>query len=121
MRPGEAVKDLDQAFTRPDTEAALSFYEDSAAAVVHSGRVIRGKEELRKYFTQLFALNGKANQLHTRVIERTILFWLISKWRFAGQGPHVQPFLREAVATSLLRKDTDGNRRIVIDNQNPEI
>jgi ketosteroid isomerase-like protein len=67
VRPG-AVKDLDQAFTRPDTEAALSFYE-GALAVVHSGRVIRGKEELRKYFTQLFALNGKANQLHTRVIE----------------------------------------------------
>jgi ketosteroid isomerase-like protein len=25
------------------------------------------------------------------------------------------------VATSVLRKDTDGNWRIVIDNQNPEI
>jgi hypothetical protein len=44
VRPGEAVKDLDQAFTRQYKEAALSFYEDSAAAVVHSGRVIRGKK-----------------------------------------------------------------------------
>lgn len=49
------------------------------------------------------------------------MFWLISKWRFAGEGPDGQPFSREAVATSVLRKDTDGNWRIVIDNQNPEI
>jgi ketosteroid isomerase-like protein len=86
VRPGEAVKDLDQAFTRPDTEAALSFYEDSAAAVVHSGRVIRGKEELRKYFTQLFALNGKANQLHTRVIEADDIVLVDIEVALCGRG-----------------------------------
>jgi hypothetical protein len=44
VRPGEAVKDLDQAFTRPDTEAALSFYEDSAAAVVNWIVLFEGKK-----------------------------------------------------------------------------
>ncbi|MGH7796733.1 MAG: YybH family protein [Candidatus Binatia bacterium] len=58
--PDEAVKELDRAFARRDIEAVLAFYEDSAAVVVEPGRIVRGKEELRKFFTQLFALKGQS-------------------------------------------------------------
>lgn len=78
--------------------------------------MVRGKEGVRKFFTQLFATNGEAHQLQTHVIEADDIALFISTWRFTGEGPGGQPFSRESMATSVLRKGADGNWRIVIDN-----
>jgi ketosteroid isomerase-like protein len=69
LTPHEAVKALDQAFARRDMEALLAFYEDGAAVVTEPGRMIRRKEDVRKFFTQLFATNGEAHQLDSHIIE----------------------------------------------------
>lgn len=116
LTPHEAVKALDQAFARRDMEALLAFYEDGAAVVTEPGRMIRRKEDVRKFFTQLFATNGEAHQLDSHIIEADGIALFISKWRFTGEKPGGQPFSRESVATSVLRKGADGNWRILIDN-----
>jgi uncharacterized protein (TIGR02246 family) len=114
--PEEAVKELDQAFARRDIDAVLAFYENDAAVVVKPGHIARGKEELRKFFIQLFAHKSEAHQLKTHIIESGDVALFISKWRFAGEGPGGERFSRESVATSVFRKGADGKWRMVIDN-----
>jgi ketosteroid isomerase-like protein len=111
-----AVEMLDDAFARRDLEAVLSFYEDDAVVVVEPGRLARGKVEITRFFQFLFTLNGRAEQLQTNVIEcgETALF--TSRWRFVGTSPGGVPFEKEAVATSVFRRNSGGNWRMVIDN-----
>jgi len=114
--PLQAVLDLDDAFTRKDLEAVLSFYEDSAVLVIEPGRLARGKEELRRVFAYLFTLNGKAHQIQTNVIESGDIALFTSRWSFEGIGPNGESFKKESIATSVFRKGQDGTWRMIIDN-----
>jgi uncharacterized protein (TIGR02246 family) len=114
--PEQAVKELDDAFGRSDLEAVLAFYEDDAVVVVEPGRLARGKDELAKFFSHVFALKGTASQIETKVLESGDIALFTSRWRFAGTTLDGTPFQKESIATSVFRKGLDGNWRMVIDN-----
>lgn len=114
--PDDAVKKLDEAFGRSDLEAVLAFYEDDAVLVVEPGRLARGKQELKSFFSRVFALKGVAEQIETNVLESGDIALFTSRWRFTGVTPDGTPFQKESTATSVFRKGEDGGWRMVIDN-----
>jgi ketosteroid isomerase-like protein len=116
MTPVQAVIELDEAFARRDLAGVLAFYEDDAVVVAEPNRIIQGKEELRQFFTRMFMLNGRAQQLKTRAIESGDIALFISKWQFSGTGQDGSPFSREFVATCIFRRGIDSRWRLVIDN-----
>src|SRR5215210_254909 len=99
---------MDEAFNRGDIEAVLNFYEDEAVAVREPGLLVQGKAGLREAFAELLGLQGVARQIKTSVIEAGDLALFISKWNFSGQTPDGNPFSRDAIATAVFRKQTDG-------------
>ncbi|HEX8090828.1 MAG TPA: DUF4440 domain-containing protein [Blastocatellia bacterium] len=112
----ETVEEIDEAFNRGDIEAVLDFYEDGAAVVLEPGRLAHGKDEIRRAFQGLLALDGIAKQIKTNVIEAGDIALFTSKWSFSGKAPDGTPFTRESFATAVFRKQTDGKWRCVIDN-----
>lgn len=102
-----AVKELDDAFNRQDLNAVLSFYEDDAILVARPGLLIRGKEDLRKFFRDVFASGLTARQEKTHVIENGDVALFLSRWSLSGQ---------HFVATSIFKKSKDGTWRLIIDN-----
>lgn len=112
----EIVKKLDEAFGQSDLEAVLSFYEDDAVLVVEPGRLARGKEELRRFFAHVFALNGRAEQIETNVLDAGDVALFTSRWRFTGTTSDGAPIEKESIATSVFRKGRDGLWRMAIDN-----
>ncbi len=112
----KAVRELDEAFGRRDLEAVLSFYEDEATVVVEPGRLAQGKEQLQKFFSYLFTLNGSAEQLRTNVIESGDIALFTSRWRFSGTAPNGTSLESERTATCVFRRALDGRWRMIIDN-----
>lgn len=112
----EAVKKLDEAFSRSDLESVLAFYEDDAVLVVEPGRLARGKEELKRFFLHVFAFKWTAEQIETNVLESGNIALFTSRWRLTGVAADGVPFQKESIATSVFRRGEDGGWRMVIDN-----
>lgn len=111
------VEKMDLAFERGDLEALLGFYGDCAAAVLDpSGQLARGKAELRAAFQSVLQANGKITQQKTHVVEAAGIALFISYWNCTGTNPEGEPFDWQFTATTVFRREADGNWRVLIDN-----
>jgi len=115
--PLETVELLDEAFNRGDIEAVLDFYEDNAVMVAEPNRLVTGKTEIRATYEWIFAnIKGTATQEKTHVIETGDIALFTSKWSFSGTMLSGDSASRESYASVVLRRQADGNWRIVVDN-----
>src|SRR6266446_10334343 len=115
--PLETVELLDEVFNRGDIEAVLDFYEEDAVMVAEPNRLATGKTEIRATYEWIFAnINGTATQEKTHVIETGDIALFTSKWSYTGASADGTPVFRESYASVILRKQTDGRWRIVVDN-----
>lgn len=114
--PLEAVHELDIAFNKGDLDGTLSVYEDSASVVLEPGKIIMGKTALRVAFSFVLTLRGTATQLKTNVIESGDLALFTSKWVFNWRSQDGVPMSRESYATTVFRKNKNGEWLIAIDN-----
>ena len=115
--PLETVEQLDEAFNRGDLEAILDFYEEGASVVLEPGRIAKGKDELRTAYEWILGnVKGVAKQEKTHVIEAGDIALFTSKWNYTGTAADGTTLSRESYASVILRKQADGNWRIVVDN-----
>jgi ketosteroid isomerase-like protein len=114
--PVEVINELDLAFNQGNLDRVLSFYEESATVVLAPGKVISGKSCLHEAFASILKLNGKATQLKTNLIESGELALFTSKWKFEWVTNEGDLISRESIATTVLRKNENGEWLIVIDN-----
>jgi ketosteroid isomerase-like protein len=114
--PEHAVELLDQAFNRGDLETLLSFYEDAAVVVTEPGKMARGAAELRRFFIDVLKSGSSAKQLKTYVIEAEGVALFLSRWTLSANGADPESAPRTYIATSVFRKQPDGEWKILIDN-----
>ena len=113
--PLETVELLDEAFNRSDIEAVLDFYEEDAVMVAEPNRLATGKAEIRATYEWIFAnIRGTATQEKTHVIETDDIALFTSKWNFSGAMLNGDSVSRGS--SVILRRQTDGSWRIVVDN-----
>jgi ketosteroid isomerase-like protein len=62
------------------------------------------------------AMNGTLDLEVTRVLEVDDLALVVGVWSFDGTGPGGEPVRLEAKNADVLRRQTDGTWRFVIDN-----
>ena len=114
--PQHAVEIVDDAFTRGDLEAVLRFYEDAAVVVTEPGKLARGQAELRAFFERAIAAGSSAKQLKTYIIEADDVALFTSRWTLKSATGKPAGETRTFTATTVLRKQSDGSWRALIDN-----
>ena len=80
------------------------------------GSLAHGLPGVREALTGFISMKGKLDLEVTRVLEVDDLALVIGVWSFDGTGPDGEPVHLEARNADVLRRQTDGTWRFVIDN-----
>ena len=110
--PEQAIELLDDAFNRGDLDAVLRLYEDAAVVISQPGTEARGPEELRTLYGALMRPGTTAKQIKTHVVEADGIALFTSRWSFTVADEPPQEF----IATTVLRRQSDGGWKALIDN-----
>lgn len=104
------------AFNLGDVEALIALYEPNAVLVV-AGKVIRGRESIRKALDGFLASRGRMTLETSAVVEsQEGLAVLHGRWTIeppTGVGVEVAT---RGLSTEVVRKQPDGTWLFVIDN-----
>jgi uncharacterized protein (TIGR02246 family) len=114
--PQHAVEMVDDAFNRGDVEAVLNFYETAAVVITEPGKLARGTDELRNFFERVMHSGASANQLKTHIIEADGVASFLSRWTLKSANTNPDEDARTFIATTVLRKQSDGTWKVLIDN-----
>jgi uncharacterized protein (TIGR02246 family) len=107
-----------EAISRQDLEAALDLYEPDAVFIdPDSGAELRGHEQIRAGLHALFEAQPRLEGEQVRVFQAgEDLALVLSKWTMTGSGTDGEAFELSGVATDVMRRQSDGTWRYVIDN-----
>jgi ketosteroid isomerase-like protein len=91
-------------------------YESKAAFATQPGSLAHGPAGVREALTGFVSMKGKLDLEVTRVLEVDDLALVVGVWSFSGTGPDGEPVQLAAKNADVLRRQTDGTWRFVIDN-----
>ncbi len=116
-KPEECDTLLIEAANRGDLEAAMALYEPNASFVQESGQVVTGLAAIREVMQGFLALKPKFT-IEVKAVQsgNGDLALLRAKWSMAGTGPDGKPVTMSGNSTEVVRRQSDGTWRFVIDN-----
>jgi len=116
-KPEECDTLLVEAINRGDLEAALALYEPNASFVQDSGEVVTGLGAIREVMQGFLAIKPKFS-IEVKAVQSGDggLALLRAKWSATGTGPDGKPMSISGNSTEVVRRQSDGTWRFVIDN-----
>ncbi|MBI3800811.1 MAG: SgcJ/EcaC family oxidoreductase [Deltaproteobacteria bacterium] len=116
-KPEECDTLLVEAINRGDLEAALALYEPNASLVQDSGDVITGLGAIREVMQGFLALKPKFT-IAVKAVQSGdgSLALLRAKWSLTGTGSDGKSMVMSGNSTEVVRRQSDGMWRFVIDN-----
>jgi len=118
-----AVKNLQEmhprfveVFNAADLPALLALYEPTATFVPQPGQSASGLEAVRGALLQYLALKGTLTMETTYAVDSGDIALLRGKWLLRGTGPDGKPLEMRGNSIEILRRQSDGSWRFVIDH-----
>jgi len=111
--PTQVLESIVTGINSGDLDSLLPLYESEAAFATQPGSLTPGIGEALNGF---IAMNGTLDLEVTRVLEVDDLALVIGVWSFDGTAPDGTPVRLEAKNADVLRRQSDGSWRFVIDN-----
>jgi uncharacterized protein (TIGR02246 family) len=105
-----------EAFNAGDLPALLALYEPQACFVPQPGRTISGRDSIRAVLQQFLATHGTIGMETTFVVEAVDTALLGGKWHLHGTGPDGKPVEMEGKSIEVVKRQSDGSWRFVIDH-----
>ena len=114
--PVQVLESIVSGINAGDLDGLLPLYESEAAFATEPGSLAPGPAGIRDALSGFISMNGTLDLDVTRVLEVDDLALVIGVWSFDGTGPDGERVRLEARNADVLRRQTDGTWRFVIDN-----
>jgi uncharacterized protein (TIGR02246 family) len=117
QNPGEVYATYLKAFNAGNVDATIACYEPHACFTSRSGRAAYGAAELREVFRNTFA-NRPQMKFNVRKIipAGEDLALVVLEWRSKAVAADGEVRLWSGMATDIVRRQPDGEWKIVLDN-----
>ena len=116
MTPKEFLISYVKKFNSGDISSLISLYETEACFVSETGEVVKGIENVRQYLQSFINMNGRIESKVIGVVQTNDIALVNTDWSFNGSGPDGKAVTITGKATDVLRQQSDGTWRILIDN-----
>jgi ketosteroid isomerase-like protein len=116
MTPKEFLISYVKKFNSGDISSLISLYETEACFVSQEGEVVKGIENVRQRLQSFINMNGRIESKVIGVVQTNDIALVNTEWSFNGSGPDGKAVTITGKATDVLRQQSDGTWRILIDN-----
>ena len=115
--PEEVPRLWAETFRAGDLDALVALYEEEDAMLVpQPGEAVTGIDGIREALSAFLALRPTFNLEVRKVLQTGDLALSFADWTLSGIGPDGEPIEMAAQTSDVLRRQSDGSWRIVIDN-----
>jgi uncharacterized protein (TIGR02246 family) len=116
MTPGDVLSSVAEGINTGDLDYLMMLYEADACFASQPGQLAKSPESVRQSLRSFIDSKGKLDLKVKRVIQASDLALVTTEWSFSGTGPDGNPVNMAAKSADVLRQQTDGTWRSVIDN-----
>ncbi len=114
--PVQVLESIVSGINSGNLDSLMPLYESAAAFANEPGTLAHGAPGVREALTGFISMKGKLDLDVTRVLEVGDIALVIGEWSFDGTGPDGEPVRLSARNADVLRRQSDGTWRFVIDN-----
>lgn len=114
--PEEILQSIVDGINAGNIESLMTLYEPESCFAFQPGEIVRGEQGVRQSLQAFIDMKGNLELKVTRVIMTGNLALVISKWTFNGIGTNGSPAKLTGTASDVLRQQSDGTWRMIIDN-----
>ena len=114
--PGGTVEHFSALLEAGRLDALLALYEDGAAFVPEPGRVVGGRDAIRRELEQLVALSPRMSGQVEQVLEAGDTALVAYRWQMQATAPDGTPIRQGGVSADVLRRRPDGSWGVIIDD-----
>jgi ketosteroid isomerase-like protein len=116
MTPKEFLISYVKKFNSGDISSLISLYETEACFVSREGEVVKGIDNVHQRLRSFINMNGRIESKVIGVVQTSDIALVNTEWSFNGSGPDGKAVTITGKATDVLRQQSDGTWRILIDN-----
>ena len=116
VTPEEVLHSVTECINTGNLDSLTMLYESDACFASQPGQFIKGRANIRQSLQGFVDMRGKLESKIKRIIQTSDLALVISEWSFSGTGPDGNPVNLASIATDVLRQQSDGTWRVIIDN-----
>jgi uncharacterized protein (TIGR02246 family) len=117
-RPEECDLLIAEAINAGDLEGAVALYESDARFVAGPDTVVAGTDGIRDVMRQMLAGKPRLTITVPTVVQTGDIALLCSRWETVGTGPDGKEIRQSGNGREVVRRQTDGTWRFVIDFPN---
>ena len=114
--PEQVLETIVTGINSGDLDSLMPLYESDAAFATEPGSLAPRAPGISEALNGFISMNGELKLDVTRVLEVDDLALVVGVWSFEGTGPDGEPVQLAAKNADVLRRQTDGSWRFVIDN-----